>query len=72
MCILFPEKIVAEASTIDNMLCLFRDVGLVWLQVELISSPTELVRGVILQADSAELCRPVIASEPERVHVQFP
>ena len=66
-----PEQVVAQSSAVDDVLGLLGDVGLVGLQVELVASPPEFVRGVIFQADAAEEGGAVIRPESEGVHVQL-
>ena len=51
------------------MLCLFGYIAFVRLQVELVSSATCLVRGVVLKAYAACVCRAVVCTQTEGVQV---
>ena len=62
MTVLTEKDIVGQTSAVDNMLGLLCNICFMGLQVELVSSATELIRGMILQADAAELSRTVIGT----------
>lgn len=57
MLIFFPKQIIAQSTAINDVLGLLGYVRFVWLQVELVAATAEFIRGMIFQADAAELCR---------------
>ena len=50
---------------------LLGDVRLVGLKVEVVAAAAELVGGVILQVDAAEMRGTVVGAEAEGVHIQL-
>ena len=72
MLIFTPEQIVAGTSTIDDVLGLFCDVGLMGLQIKLIATASELVGCMIFQIDATEVCRTIVGTETKGIHIQLP
>ena len=71
MLIFTPEQVVAGTSTIDDVLGLFCDVGLMGLQIKLIATASELVGCMIFQIDATEVCRTIVSTETKGIHVQL-
>ena len=71
MLVFLPEKVVCQATTIDDMLGLFGNISLKRFQIKLITSTTELIGRMILHIQSAELGRTIIGTETESIHVQL-
>ena len=71
MLVFFPKQIITQSATIDDVLGLFGDIRFVRLQIKFIPSAAELIRGMILQTDTAELRRTVIGAQPECIHIQL-
>ena len=65
------EHIIRQSAAVYNVFRLLGNVCFVRLKVELVTSAPEFVRGMILDADAAELCGAVVSTKPEGIHVQF-
>ena len=71
MFVLVKKHVVGQASTIDDVLGLLRDVRFMRLQVKLVTPTTEFIRRVIFQTDTAELSGTIISPQPESIHIEF-
>lgn len=65
MFILAPEEVVTQSAAVNDVLGLLGDVRLVGLKIELVAAAAELVGGVILQVDAAEMRGTVVARKPK-------
>ena len=53
------------------MLSLLRNIRFMRLQIKFITTTTELISSMIFQIDTAEMCRAIVSTETESIHIQF-
>ena len=64
-----PAKIVGYSTAVYDMLCLLCDIALMRFHIELVTSTTQLVCSMVLQAETACMCGAIICTQTESIYV---